>query len=135
MEQRFDVLVDEAGGAASIRPDGVLDIRSAADFEHEFLTALGRRPREMVVDLRNVTFLDSIGLRSLFRVTGWAERRQVPLSVIAGSEAVRRLLRITGTDVWLPLVDAPPHGVNGFDRSKPRKQAHAEGGHELRKMG
>ena len=124
MDQRLDVVVSAVDGAAFIRPAGVLDIRDAADFEHEVLTALSRKPSEIVLDLRGVTFIDSIGLRSVFRACGWCERRGVEARVAAGSEAVRRLLRITGADMWLPLIDDASLRLD-----------HTENGHEIRKMG
>jgi len=113
MDQRLDVVVSEVDGATRIRPEGVLDIRGAADFEHELLTALSRRPKEIVVDLRGVTFIDSLGLRSLFRACGWCERRHMALSVVAGGEPVQRILRVTGADMWLPLVEDVPLSVQG----------------------
>jgi anti-anti-sigma factor len=123
-QQRLDVVVSAVDGAAFIRPAGVLDIRGAADFEHEVLTALGRRPTEIVLDLRGVTFIDSIGLRSVFRTCGWCDRRGVAVRVAAGSEAVRRLLRVTGADMWLPLID-----------DVPLRLGETQNGHEFRKMG
>ena len=123
-QQRLDVVVSAVDGAAFIRPAGVLDIRGAADFEHEVLTAISRKPVEVVLDLRGVTFIDSIGLRSLFRACGWCERRGVEVRVAAGSDAVRRLLRVTGADMWLPLID-----------DVPLRLGETQNGHELRKMG
>ena len=108
MEQRLDVVVSAVDGAAFIRPEGVLDIGGAAEFENELLTALGGAPAELVVDLRGVSFLDSIGLRSLFRAWEWCNREHVALCVVANGGPVQRLLRITGADMWLPLVEDVP---------------------------
>jgi anti-anti-sigma factor len=110
MEQRLYVVVSVTDGAACVRPEGVLDIYGAARFEHEVETALDAQPREVVVDLRGLTFLDSIGLRSLFRACGWCERKHVDLHVVAGGAPVMRILRATGADVWLPLCDEMPGG-------------------------
>jgi anti-anti-sigma factor len=127
MEQRLDVVVSAVGGAVFIRPNGVLDIKGAADFEHEILIALRRRSAKVVVDLRRVTFIDSIGLRSLFRACGWCERRDVPLSVVAGSAAVERILRVTGADMWLPLVEDMPPPLPAQDDDAPRQEAASAG--------
>ena len=111
MEQPLDVVVSAVGGAAFIRPEGVLDIKGAARFENQVRTTLRGKPAEVVVDLRGVTFLDSIGLRSLFRACEWCDRRHVALCVVAGEAPVQRLLRVTGADMWLPVVmaeDMPP---------------------------
>ena len=113
MDQRLEVGVSAEDGAAFVRPEGVLDIEGAARFEHEVQTALEADPREMVIDLRGVTFLDSIGMRSLFRACGWCERVHVPLCVVARNAPVQRILRATGADVWLPLVDDIPVHLRG----------------------
>ena len=80
-----------------------------------------------MLDLRGVTFIDSIGLRLVFRACGWCERRGVEVRVAAGSEAVRRLLRVTGADMWLPLIDDVPLRMgdtqNGHNSAKWAKVA------------
>jgi anti-anti-sigma factor len=114
MEQQLDVGVSAVGGAAFIRPEGVLDIRGADGFENEVRTALRREPAEILVDLRGVTFLDSIGLRSLFRTCAWCDREHVALCVLPGSAPVRRLLRVTGADMRLPLTDDTPPRLRGL---------------------
>ena len=108
MEQQLDVVVTAVDGAAFVRPEGILDIQGAARFEHDVKTALQGQPDEVVIDLRGVTFLDSIGLRALFRACGWCEQDHVTLSVVAGNAAVQRILRATGADVWLPVVADVP---------------------------
>lgn len=113
MEQQLDVGVSAVGGAAFIRPEGVLDIRGADGFENEVRTALRTEPAEMLVDLRGVTFLDSIGLRSLFRTCQWCDREHVALSVVAGGAPVRRIFRVTGADMRIPLVEEIPLRLRG----------------------
>ena len=112
MEQ-LDVVVSAVGRAAFIRPEGILDIRGADAFERDVRTTLRGEPAELVVDLRGVTFLDSIGLRSLFRACEWCDRQHVALCIVAGAEPVQRILRATGTDVWLPLVEDIPPRLRG----------------------
>jgi anti-sigma B factor antagonist len=113
MEQQLDVVVSAVGGAAFIRPEGVLDIKGADGFESEVRSAIRREPAEILVDLRGVTFLDSIGLRSLFRTCQWCDREHMALSVVTGGEPVRRILRVTGADMLLPLVEDTPLRLRG----------------------
>jgi anti-sigma B factor antagonist len=114
MEHRLDVFVSAVDGAAFIRPEGDLDVRGADGFENQVRTALRREPEEILVDLRGVTFLDSIGLRSLFRTCYWCDREHVALCVVPGSAPVRRLLRVTGADMQLPLTDDAPPRLRGL---------------------
>ena len=108
MEQGLDVVVSAVGGAAFIRPEGVLDIGGADAFENDVRATLRGAPAEVVVDLRGLTFLDSIGLRSLFRAWDWCNRDHVALCVVAGGPPVQQILRVTGADMWLPLVEDVP---------------------------
>ena len=108
MEHQLDVVMTAVGGAAFIRPEGSLDIGGADAFERDVRTTLRGQPAELVVDLRGVTFLDSIGLRSLFRAWEWCNRDHVALCVVAGGAPVQRILRMTGADMWLPLVEDVP---------------------------
>jgi anti-anti-sigma factor len=108
MEQRLCVVVSKVDDISIVRPEGVLDIEGATAFEHHVRTAIRKDPAELVVDLRGVGFMDSIGLRALFRACHWCERAHVQLSVVAGGDPVRRVLRLTGADMWLPLVEDVP---------------------------
>jgi anti-anti-sigma factor len=109
MEQRLEVIVSVVDGVASIRPEGVLDIGGAGSFEGRIRAAVECDHKQVVIDLRKVTFLDSIGLRSLFRACHWCERGNVELSIVAPGGPAQRLLRVTGADAWLPVVeDVPP---------------------------
>jgi anti-sigma B factor antagonist len=60
--------------------------------------------REVEVDLRPVTFIDSSGLRMLVELGRAADERGLTLRIVRG-DAVDRVLQITGLDKVLPLVD------------------------------
>ena len=49
----------------TIEPVGEIDAGSVGDFEDQLHSALCRRPHEIDVDLRGVSFLDTAALRSL----------------------------------------------------------------------
>jgi stage II sporulation protein AA (anti-sigma F factor antagonist) len=91
---------------------GVIDADTVAPLE-EVLDVTGLSPPRIVIDLRHVTFMDSTGLnllihtyRSVTGQAGW-------LRVIAPSDPVMRLLRITGVDTLIDIRANPRHALTG----------------------
>ncbi len=63
--------------------------------------------RHVVLDLREVTFMDSAGLHELIARNERARSGRHNLAVVRGPGAVERLLTVTGIDARLVLVDDP----------------------------
>jgi anti-anti-sigma factor len=61
----------------------------------------------IVLDLRGVRFLDSTGLKAIFRVRGVVHGRGQKFAVTRGSAQVQRLLSLTGLDQHLDTIDSP----------------------------
>jgi anti-anti-sigma factor len=96
------------GLAAIVQLGGTLDLHGVPEFDREIDRLLRGSAREIIVDLRQVEFMDSIGLRSLVRAHRLALRGGVPLWVIRGGTPVTQVLRMTGLDMTLPLIDDLP---------------------------
>ena len=80
-----------------LRLDGELDAGTAEQLER----CLGRIPHPcplVVLDLRELSFVDSLGLNMLFRAREWADSRDVALRVVRGPVHVQRLLAISALD-------------------------------------
>jgi anti-sigma B factor antagonist len=89
--------------------DGVLvtlrgdwDLTNASALRTELLTAVHAQPRALVVDMSDVTFLDSTALGAL--VAAWRGSRPLGVSVrlVTPSSHAAKVLRITGVDRLLP---------------------------------
>jgi stage II sporulation protein AA (anti-sigma F factor antagonist) len=63
--------------------------------------------RHIVLDLRGLTFMDVRGLRELLRQNEYARSNRHNLAVIRGTDAITRLLKLTGVEPLLVLVDEP----------------------------
>jgi anti-sigma B factor antagonist len=96
------------GLAAIVQAGGILDLHGALEFDREIDRLLRGNAREILVDLREIEFMDSIGLRSLVRAHRVALRAGVPLWVVRGGTPVTQVLRMTGLDMALPLIDELP---------------------------
>ena len=101
-EGPFSVRVAEDGDALAVHAVGELDIASAPALEHSMLHALESGAPSIVLDLTGVTFIDSMGLRTLL----WAahsDERGDSLRIRVGA-AVRRMIDMTGIERSLPLI-------------------------------
>ncbi|MBQ1074733.1 STAS domain-containing protein [Micromonospora sp. C31] len=94
-------------GQVVLRPTGEIDMANAAGLEATLTEAL-RRPdvREVVVDLTDVRFMDSSGVRVLVHGAAVGRERDVPLRVTGPQPGVARVLRITGVGALLGLADS-----------------------------
>jgi anti-sigma B factor antagonist len=61
----------------------------------------------LVVDLHELTFLDSGGVHVLVSARGAAERRGCALSLVRGPHHVHRVFELTGTDSLFAFADVP----------------------------
>ncbi len=82
---------------------GELDLATVAVLQAEHERVLGRGFWHVVLDLRDLEFIDVAGLRLLLSLTAQASRDGWRLSLIQGPDAVRRLFELTGTLHALPF--------------------------------
>jgi anti-sigma B factor antagonist len=92
------VRIAVSGGESTVRLSaaGEVDSSSAPVLRSEIDAVLNRPVREVVLDLDEVTFLDSAGLSTLAAAHRCARERDVRLRVLASGRAVVRPLEITG---------------------------------------
>ncbi len=87
-----------------LTPIGELDLATAPLLEGAFDAALKDADAEMiVVDLTELSFIDSSGIHLLIRMNG-ACAGVDRLRVINGSSAVERVLDLTGVRALLPII-------------------------------
>lgn len=94
------------GRVHCLTPIGELDLATASLLESAFDSVLRDDDAEMiVVDLTELSFMDSTGVHLLLRMHGAcadADR----LRVINGSRAVQRVLDVSGVRAHLPIISS-----------------------------
>jgi len=88
---------------------GELDLLTVSKFA-EVLDGLEPRAggvRHVVLDLRGLTFMDLTGLHELIRQNEFARSNRHNLAVVRGTDAIQRVLELTGVEEMLVLVDDP----------------------------
>ena len=104
----FDVTSEQRGETVFVRLSGELDISSASKVEDELARVEPSRPETIVLDLRNLVFMDSTGLRLLIAADTRARNQGRKLKIVKGPEPVQRVFRITRLEERLEIVDEAP---------------------------
>jgi anti-anti-sigma factor len=100
MPEPFSVTPEQHGEGLLLRFRGEFDMAAADDAAAALQWACARGGR-IEVDLGEVTFMDSSGLRTLVTARRAADRDGCSLVLVSASERVAEVLDITGTHAWL----------------------------------
>jgi anti-sigma B factor antagonist len=95
-----------AEGHAVITVRGELDVATVDRVVRYVSDVIDRHNGPVTADLRGVAFCDACGLSALIRIAAYAERVGRRLELIRPSQALTRIMRITGVD---HLLLAPTH--------------------------
>jgi anti-anti-sigma factor len=119
--------VNDRSTAAPIPPDGLglrtthaedaielvlsgeLDLSRAATLNAEFARALerlahtGDTPQRLIVDLQDLSFIDSSGIQVLVATKRRCMQRGIEVSLRLGDSQVRRMLNLAGVSEFLGL--------------------------------
>ena len=81
--------------------EGEMDLANADALGRALTAVLETRPSKVTVDLENLSFLDSSGIRCLVIASQQASAVRTKLVVRRPGRAVLRVLQLTGTDTLL----------------------------------
>jgi anti-anti-sigma factor len=99
----MDMQVREAeGGITRVVLDGRFDIAGAQEVDLRF-SVLAGSAKTLVVDMAKVSFLASMGVRTLMLSAKTMMRRKATMAVCAADENVEKVLRSTGFDEIVDL--------------------------------
>ena len=104
----FSCDVGRNGNSAWVRPAGDLDLDTVRRVESALVELHEDGCRNLVLDLRGLTFMDSTGLRLVIRWHTAARDDGFRFAVVPGTEVVQRVFRLTGMDDHLTVAEPPP---------------------------
>jgi anti-sigma B factor antagonist len=103
----FDLTIETAGTTVRLALMGELDIATADQVSQALAQIEREEPETIMLDLRQLSFLDSTGLRIVVAADARAREQGRRLVIVRGPEAVERILHMTRLDERLDIVDDP----------------------------
>ncbi len=96
----FEIDVNPDGDRVVVAPKGEIDLSTVPALRRRLDEAAGTGVRQVVLDLRSVSFLDSSGLKLILDQLA----KHADFALIAGPESVHRVFEITGLHERIPFV-------------------------------
>jgi anti-anti-sigma factor len=94
------------GDTVRVRPLGALDMATAPTLHAEIARLRDAGFGRILVDLRQLEFMDSSGLRALLTLHAQASSDGFHLGLVRGNSTVHRVFEVTGTVELLPFTDS-----------------------------
>jgi anti-sigma B factor antagonist len=113
VQSHFRVEIHSDGRATVITVSGELDLASSGALEEEFLRVAESDAQQVVVDLRELEFMDSTGLSTLVKAHQRAEETGQRFGLVRGPQQVQRLLSLTGVAERVTFGDTPEELLGG----------------------
>src|SRR4051794_1652993 len=110
---------DRVGGAHVLRLRGELDLRTVPKLRMRLAEALERGTGPVIIDLTDVTFIDSTGLSALLNALRRLTRAGRGLVLTLHEGPVLRLLRMTRLDSTFALYDSPEAALDAVADETP----------------
>jgi len=104
----FELQASLRDGRHTLLLSGELDLAVVAELEATIRGLCGEGVSGIELDLSQLTFMDSSGLRVVLGAQALCAEHGYDFLVIPGGGQVQRLLELTGTTDILPLADAAP---------------------------
>ena len=94
---------DLDSGILGISLSGRMDIIGTQQIDMKFTALTSTRKAQILVDLSNVTFIASIGIRTLITTAKAQKARGGTMVLFKPSDQVEQVLRATGIDSIIPI--------------------------------
>ena len=99
------ITFDEQPGYAVISLEGRMDAGNAGEFNKAFEAALQKAPKILLVDLGNLEYISSAGLRSVLTLAKAAKAASVALRFCCMRPMVADVFKVSGFSAMLSVFD------------------------------
>jgi anti-anti-sigma factor len=116
-----ELLVDDRddGARHTVALRGELDLGTAADLEAAILGLCAGGATEIVLDLSELSFVDSAGLRAIVSARAMCEQHDCSLVLVHPRAQVKRLFELTGLLDRLSFYNRSNHSQRGESETMP----------------
>jgi len=101
----FTLSADQRGKVTVLHASGELDLNGKPLFAKALAAVDPRRTSRLVIDLADVTFIDSTGLGMVLEAWSKARRERLQFAVVVGNASARRAFEAAGLTDVLPTIE------------------------------
>lgn len=109
----LELETEETNGYIRLALSGELDISSAPQVEEALSRIEAGKPGLILIDLRELEFMDSTGLRTVLSADARARQDGRRLAIVRGPRPVDRIFSVTRLDERLEIIDEPDSALAG----------------------
>ena len=102
-DMEFDITVKMQGNTLDMKLSGKLNYNTASEFDKEFADLLND-VSEIRIDMSDLVYISSFGIRSLIVAKRLADTKGVKLLIVSPSQPVTEVLEMTGTDKVIDII-------------------------------
>jgi anti-anti-sigma factor len=103
----FRISLEQRQDLAILKLYGEFDMMAAPTFCEIVTAQVKRGIARFVVDLKNLTYIDSRGIHALITMLGAAQQQRGDISLVIGNERIARILALAGVDQVFTSYDDP----------------------------
>jgi anti-anti-sigma factor len=103
-DHKFHLDIEPERDAVRVCPRGEVDLATTGAIREKFEEMSARGFRRVALDLRDVTFLDSTGVRLALELWESSRAADWEFAVIDGPTPVRRIFELTGVRAVIPFI-------------------------------
>jgi anti-anti-sigma factor len=100
----FDVATRRQGSALVVAPRGEIDL-ATVDLVRDAVEREFQPGEDLIVDLREVGFMDTSGLRYVLELVERGPKEGFDVRLVRGPAPVQRVFEVSGVESRLPFVD------------------------------
>ena len=99
----MNLVIEDFSDVRQVFVAGKIDSRMAPEFEEALDGAIRSEPKHLIVNLKDVDYLSSAGLRTILRIAKRLEKQNRKLAFVGAKDLVVEVIRLTGVDTIFPL--------------------------------
>jgi anti-sigma B factor antagonist len=103
----MNLVIEDFDDVRQVMVAGKINSLMAPEFEKALDEAIQGEPKHLIVNLKDVDYLSSAGLRCIILIAKRLEKKNRKLAFVGARESVTEVIRLTGVDRIFPLCATP----------------------------
>ena len=99
----MEISAEREGTLLVVKAGGRLDSINAREFDDAMRSAISESDQVVIIDLENVSYVSSVGLRVILLTAKTLRQRSAKLLICSLSEPIREVFEISGFDKIIPI--------------------------------